>query len=229
MNAIITGATKGIGKAIAIKLAQNGYNLALCARNENDLLLLRNELSKFNVDVFTMVTDCSLKADVLAFVAAVQKAFPKIDVLVNNVGVFLPGSLLDENDEVFELQQQLNLNATYYMSKYIGKIMRTQQYGHLFNMCSIASIETLENSGSYCVTKSAMRSLNYVLRKELAPYNVKVTAILPGATFTDSWAGTTIGREKFMTAQDVAEVLFSALTLSSVANVDEIVLRPINF
>jgi NADP-dependent 3-hydroxy acid dehydrogenase YdfG len=74
-----------------------------------------------------------------------------------------------------------------------------------------------------------MRSLNYVLRKELAPYNVKVTAILPGATFTDSWAGTTIGREKFMTAQDVAEVLFSALTLSSVANVDEIVLRPINF
>jgi short-subunit dehydrogenase len=229
MNAIITGATKGIGKAIAIKLAQNGYNLALCARNENDLLLLRNELSKFNVDVFTMVTDCSLKADVLAFVAAVQKAFPTIDVLVNNVGVFLPGSLLDENDEVFELQQQLNLNATYYMSKYIGKIMRTQQYGHLFNMCSIASIETLENSGSYCVTKSAMRSLNYVLRKELAPYNVKVTAILPGATFTDSWAGTTIGREKFMTAQDVAEVLFSALTLSSVANVDEIVLRPINF
>ena len=229
MNAIITGATKGIGKAIAIKLAQNGYNLALCARNENDLLLLRNELSKFNVDVFTMVADCRLKTDVLAFVATVQKAFPKIDVLVNNVGVFLPGSLLDENDEVFELQQQLNLNATYYMSKYIGKIMRAQQYGHLFNMCSIASIETLENSGSYCVTKSAMRSLNYVLRKELAPYNVKVTAILPGATFTDSWAGTTIGREKFMTAQDVAEVLFSALTLSSVANVDEIVLRPINF
>lgn len=229
MNAIITGATQGIGKAIALKLAQHGYNLGVCARNENDLQQLKTELQLYGNQVFTMVADCSKKEDVLAFAAKATAQFPKIDVLINNVGIYIPANFLDETDEIFEYQMQVNLYATYYLSKHFGKIMRIQQAGHIFNMCSVASIETLANSSSYGVTKAAMLSLNHVLRKELAPYNVKVTSVLPGATLTTSWKGTEIPSEKFVQPSDIADLLYAALNLSSAANVDELIVRPINF
>lgn len=229
MNAVITGATKGIGKAIALKLAQSGYNLAICARTETDLIELQKELELFGVKVFVKVSDFSRKADVLSFIDFVKSSFGTIAVLVNNAGVFLPGSLLDENDETFELLQNVNLNSTYYMAKEFGKVMRNQGSGHIFNICSIASKTVIENAGSYSVTKTAMLSLNNVLRKELAQYNVKVTAILPGSTLTASWDGTTINPAKFVQPEDVANALHAILNLSSGANVDEIILTPLNF
>ncbi len=228
-NAVITGATKGIGKAIAIKLAVSGYNIAVCARTEKDLIALQKELEPTGVQILTVVADCSRKADVMNFFEKAKAAFTTIDVLVNNAGVFLTGNILDEDDNTFELQQQLNLNSTYYFSKYFGKIMRSQRYGHIFNICSIASVQTIENAGSYSVTKTAMLSLNNVLRKELADYNVKVTAILPGSTLTASWEGTTINPDKFVQPEDIANSLYSILNLSSGVNVDEITLTPLKF
>ena len=229
MNAVITGATKGIGKAIAIELASKGYNLAVCARTAQDLTELQQELQQFDVKIFTKVADCSVKAEVLSFCDFAAQSLKQIDVLVNNAGAFLPGSLLDEADEAFEKQQALNVNAGYYLAKYFGKIMRKQLFGHIFNICSIASLETIENAGSYCVTKAAMLSLNNVLRKELAQYNVKVTAILPGSTLTASWEGTTINPDKFVQPEDIANSLYSILNLSSGVNVDEITLTPLKF
>lgn len=229
MNAVITGATKGIGRAIAIKLAEEGYNLAICARTATDLNTLENELKYTNVKILTMVVDCSQKNEVLAFVDFVKLSFKSVAVLVNNAGVFLPGNLLDEADENFEQQQLLNVNAAYYLAKYFGKIMREQMFGHIFNICSIASIEVIDNAGSYSVTKAAMLSLNHVLRRALAQYNVKVTAILPGSTLTASWEGTNLPPEQFVQPADIANSLYSILTLSTGANVDELILKPLNF
>lgn len=229
MNAVITGATKGIGKAIAIKLAQKGYNLAICARTSQDLDLLQQELRLLDVKVYTMVADCSIKAEVMAFCDFAKQSLNQIDVLVNNAGTFIPGSMLDESDDVYETQQNLNVNAAYYLSKYFGKIMRKQLFGHIFNICSVASIETIENASSYCVTKAAMLSLNNVLRKELAQYNVKVTAILPGSTLTASWEGTDLPPSQFVQPEDIANSLYSILNLSAGANVDELILKPLSF
>ncbi len=229
MNAVITGATKGIGKAIAIKLASEGFNLSVCARTENDLTELKKELESTGVKVFAFVADCSKKEEVLAFIENTLGTFATIDVLVNNVGVFLTGNLLDEDDESFELQEQLNLNATYYFAKYFGKIMRNKRSGHIFNICSIASVEIIENAGAYTVTKTAMLSLNNVLRKELSSHNVKVTAILPGSTLTASWIGTQINPERFVQPTDIANSLYSILKLSDGVNVDEIVMTPLKF
>ncbi|KQC00353.1 SDR family oxidoreductase [Pedobacter sp. Hv1] len=229
MNAVITGATKGIGRAIALKLASHGYNLALCARTEKDLEVLKEELAHANVKVFTMVADCSNKTAVLAFCKFASSSFDQVDVLVNNAGVFLPGSLLDEPDEAFEKQQRLNVYSAYYFSKHFGKMMRELRSGHIFNICSIASVQTIDNAGSYSVTKAAMYSLNNVLRKELAQYNVKVTAILPGSTLTASWEGTHLPPEQFVQPEDIANSLYSILNLSSGVNVDELILKPLNF
>ena len=229
MNAIITGATKGIGKAIAIKLAEAGYNLGICARNNDDLAGLSRELAYTGVRIFYQATDCSSKTQVYEFCAALIAEFGTIDVLVNNAGVFLPGSLLDEEDERFEYQQLLNLNSAYYLSKYIGRMMRKQGFGHIFNICSEASKETKQNGGSYSVTKSGLLSLNHVLRQELSEYNVKVTAILPGSTLTASWEGTEIPAGSFVQPEDIANTLHTVLNLSSGVNVEEIILKPLNF
>ena len=229
MNAVITGATKGIGRAIAIKLAKEGYDLAICARTESDLIALKDELVPAGGKIFYSVTDCSIKEQVYRFCEEVHAIMDKVDVVVNNAGIFLPGTLLDEDDEQFELQQRVNLDAVYYLSKYFGKLMRKQGSGHLFNICSVSSREINENAGSYGVTKSALLSLNYVLRQELSKYNVKVTAILPGATLTDSWKGTQIPPERFVQPEDIAEVLNTVLNLSGGVNVEEIILKPLAF
>jgi 3-oxoacyl-[acyl-carrier protein] reductase len=229
LNAIITGATKGIGKAIAIKLASNGYNLAICARNEADLLAFKKELAQYEVEVIAIMADMSNKDKIYDFCSKVAASFKNIDVLINNVGVFKPGSLLDETDENFEYQGMVNVNSVYYLSKYFGKIMRSQRKGHIFNICSVASTQVVENAGSYSVTKTAMLSLNHVLRKELSVHNVKVTAILPGSTLTASWAGTQISPEKFVQPEDIANSLYTILNLSEGVNVDEMILTPLNF
>jgi len=229
MNAVITGASKGIGRAIALKLAQNGYNLAICARNQAEVKAFENELQEFDVEVLALAVDCSKKENVISFFNQVKTQMKSIDVLVNNVGIFLPGNILDEADEVFEMQQQVNLNVAYYLSKNFGKMMREAKSGHIFNICSVASLQVVENAGSYSVTKTAMLSLNNVLRKELADFNVKVTAILPGSTLTASWEGTTIAAETFVQPEDIANSLYSILNLSSGVNVDELVLTPLKF
>lgn len=229
MNAIITGATKGIGKAIAVKLAQEGFNLGICARNHSELAALAEELAYTGVNIFYTATDCSVKEQVYEFGADMAVKLGTIDVLINNAGVFMPGSLLDEDDEAFEMQQRLNINSAYYLTKYFGKMMRKQEFGHIFNICSVASKEIVENAGSYSVTKGALLSLNNVLRKELSKYNVKVTAVLPGSTLTSSWDGTQIPAERFVQPADIAETLFTILSLSSGANVDEIILKPLIF
>jgi 3-oxoacyl-[acyl-carrier protein] reductase len=229
MNAIVTAATKGIGRAISIKLAEQGYNLAICARNAQELKNFAEELKYTGVQIKYLKADCGVKADVYAFCDFALQEFGAIDVLVNNAGTFLPSTLLDESDESFELQLNLNLLCAYYVSKRIGKIMREHRHGHIFNICSVASKEIVKNAGTYSVTKTAMLCLNNVLRQELAEYNVKVTAILPGSTLTASWEGTDIPEDKFVQPEDIANTIYHVLNLSTGANVDEVIIKPIHF
>ncbi len=229
MKAIITGATKGIGRAIAIKLFENGYEIVLLARNLEELKKLQNDLFLEGKTVLIYAVDCANKTEIYKFFNDVEQDFGFVDVLVNNVGAFLPGNLLDEDDETFEKQQQVNVNASYYFSKFFGKKMRDKKRGHIFNICSVASNFPVKNGGSYSVTKAAMLSLNHVLRQELAPHHVKVTAFLPGSTKTSSWEGTNIPDEKFVQPEDIAETLFTILNLSTGVNVDEVLITPLDF
>ena len=152
MKALITGATRGIGKAIAMTLAAAGYDIATCARNETELKTLRRDLTDYNVKVIAIIADGTKKEEVYTFCNEVKDSWGHIDVLVNNAGMFLMGSIFDEPDEQFETQLQLNLTANYYFSKFFGKIMRIRKAGHIFNICSVASLSPAKNAGSYSVT-----------------------------------------------------------------------------
>ncbi len=228
MNTIITGATKGIGKALAIKFASEGHSLAVCARNEQDLASLKAELALSfpNIKVFTQVTDISKKSEVEAFGHATIKAMGHIDVLINNGGVFLPGYTTDEVDGTLEKMIDTNLYSAYHLTRIMVPFMKSSTKPHIFNMCSIASITAYPNGGSYGISKFALLGYTKVLRQELKEQNIKVTAIMPGATWSDSWAGVELPYDRLMEAKDIADSVWAAYNLGKSAVVEEIVIRP---
>ena len=228
MNAVITGATKGMGKAIAYKLAEAGYNLLICARSQSEIDLLCRDLMERNpgIKAAGLQTDCSNPEDVTQFSNFVQQHFQSVDVLINNVGVFYPSSILDEEEDNLHNQLQINFLTAYTLCKVIGRIMRDAQKGHIVHICSIAAIKPVVEAGSYSVTKAALLSLTKVLRLELMAHKVKVTAIHPGSTLTSSWEGTSIPAERFIAPEDVANAVLYCLSTSVGANPDELIITP---
>jgi len=228
MNAVITGATKGMGKAIAEKLAQAGYNLIICARNEAETERLGRQLMDDNpgIKVLGLKTDCSDPKQVNQFCSFVQQHFQTVDVLINNVGTFIPAKILDEDDDVLQMQLQLNFLAAYSFCKAFGKMMRDAGKGHIINICSIAALNPVVTAGSYSVTKAALLSLTKVLRLELMKHKVKVTAIHPGSTLTSSWEGTSIPAERFIAADDIANAVLYCLSTTIGANPEELIITP---
>ncbi|MDC0230581.1 SDR family oxidoreductase [Aureispira] len=224
MNAIITGATKGIGRAITELLAKNGFNVAVCARTQADLETLKKDIEKHGIQVIIEAVDMSKKTAVKAFVSKIRKEWDSVDILVNNAGVFIPCELTnEENDDAFEMMMNLNLYSTYYMTQGILPMMIEQSKGHVFNICSIASIMPY---GAYAVSKHAMLGFSKVLREEVKEKGIRVTSILPGATYTASWEGTELPQERFMKSEDIAKSLLDIYTLSDQTVVEEIILRP---
>ncbi|MBK6976883.1 MAG: SDR family oxidoreductase [Cytophagaceae bacterium] len=225
--AVVSGGSRGIGKAIVRKLAENGFDVAVCGRIADSLSALKYEIYEdFGTEVFEFVADVSQKAEVKAFGDFVLNLKIPPTILVNNAGVFIPGKILEEPDENLENMLSTNLLSAYYLSKAIVPVMIDLPLAHIFNISSIAGIEAYASSGSYSISKFAMMGLGKSLREELKTSNVRVTSILPGATLTDSWAGVELPDSRFMKGSDIAEVLWSAFSLSASATVEEIILRP---
>ena len=227
MNVIITGASKGLGKAIAEKFAAASNTLFLCSRNENILLAAQQELlQQFSqCSIKVMAIDVSKKENAIAFGKfCLQHGAP--DILINNAGSFLPGSIYEEKDGTFEHMLETNLYSAYHLTRTVLPTMMKAKQGHIFNMCSIASVAAYNNGGSYSISKFALLGLTKNLRAELRSYNIKVTAVIPGAVYTDSWSESGIDPERIMQASDVANMVYAASLLSPQACVEEILLRP---
>lgn len=227
MKIIITGATKGIGRAIAEKFASEGFDVAVCARSEADLAAFKKDFEeKYGVEVLTKVTDMRQKSDVLAFADFVKKHWGEVDCLVNNAGIFLPGSVQEEADGTLEKTMETNLYSAYHFTRAMLPIMLAKGSGHIFNMCSIASQIAYPNGGAYSISKFALLGFTKVLREELKLKGIKVTAILPGATWSDSWAGADFPESRLMQASDIAIAVWAAWQMSPAAVVEELVVRP---
>lgn len=227
MNAVITGASRGIGKAIASVFALHGYNLLLNARSEDRLLQTVEELRTAfpNIVIGARAMDLSRRQEARLFGEWVLQQADTIDVLVNNAGSFLPGNVSDEAEGTLEKMMDTNLFSAYWLTRALLPRMMTAGSGHIFNMCSIAGLQAYPNGGAYSISKFALIGFSKNLRRELMEYGIKVTAVIPGAVYTDSWAGF-VEKERIMEAEDVAQMIYAASRLSPQAVVEEIVLRP---
>lgn len=225
--AIVSGGTRGIGKAIVEIFAQNGFDVVVSARKEADLLDLKVFIEKkYAVKCFIKQADLSIKAQVLAFSDFILSLNQEIGILVNNAGAFIPGNLHEEADGILEQLIETNLYSAYYLTRGLTPKMIEQKSGHIFNICSVASLKAYPNGGSYSISKFALLGFSKVLREEMKNFGVKVTSIMPGAVYTDSWAGAGIPKERFMTVADVAQTIWSAFSLSKNAVIEDIVMRP---
>lgn len=228
MNVIITGASRGVGKATAEIFAANGHHLYLCSRSETALYKTMEELmTKYPaVTVKAKPFDLSKKENAIAFGKWILNFGISIDVLFNNAGSFEPGSVYNEPDGALESQIENNLYSAYHLTRTILPEMIKQKSGHIFNMCSVASIKAYKNGGAYSISKTALYSFSKNLREEMKPHDIKVTAVIAGATFTDSWAGSGIDKKRFMETEDIAKMIYAASQLSPQACVEEILIRP---
>ena len=227
--AIITGASQGMGKVIAEKLLAEGFSIAVCARNKEKLAELEKGWNEKypTASVIAYPANLSNKEELSAFADTVLTNFPQIDLLVNNAGMYLPGTIADEPEDLLEMMIGINLYSAYRLTRKILPKMKEERKGHIFNMCSIASLKAYPNGGSYSISKYALLGFSENLREELKEYGIKVTSICPGATYTPSWEGSSIEPGRIMEAADVATMLWSAYNLSPQADVETIVMRPV--
>ena len=229
MNIVITGGSKGMGKALAAKYADNGNNVFICARNEKDLADAAFEINKKNKNelVKYMVADISLKSSADKFAGWLQETNVVPDILINNAGQFIPGSIYNEVNGLLEKMIAANLYSAYYITRALLPPMMKRKSGHLFNMCSIASLSAYHNGGSYSISKYALMGFSKNLREELKPYDIKVTAVYPGAVYTSSWADSGVDPKRIMEIRDITEMIYTASMLSPQACVEDIVIRPL--
>lgn len=224
---VVSGGTKGIGKAIIERFSANGFNIITCSRNLSDLEALKADIeNKYNNSVHIVKADLSRQEEVKNFVQSILNITDHVDVLVNNSGVFIPGQIHTEEEGTLEKMIDTNLYSAYHLSRGLIPSMKKQGAGHIFNMCSIASITAYASGGSYSISKFAMYGMSKSLREELKEFNIRVTAVLPGATYTASWEGVDIPEERFMKSEDVAEAVYAAHQMSPSSVMEEVVIRP---
>jgi short-subunit dehydrogenase len=228
MTIIISGATKGIGRAIAERFAKEDNNIIVCARNQNDLNAMKDSFEKefplSNLSVHN--ADMSKRDEVEAFADRILKAGVVPDIIINNAGYFIPGSVYNEEQGTLEKMIEVNLYSAYHLTRALLPKMMEAKRGHIFNMCSIASLNAYANGGAYSISKFALLGFSKNLREEMKPFGIKVTAVIPGATMTASWEGADIDPKRIMEVNDIAEMIYAASKLSAQAVVEDIILRP---
>jgi short-subunit dehydrogenase len=228
MNSIITGASRGLGKAIAEQFAAAGYDLVLSSRDPVALDGAVRELGERYpaATIRSRAADLSDKEQAQELGRWVLDTGVPVDVLVNNAGQFIYGSLYEEAEGMLEQLIAVNLYGAYHLTRALLPVMMSRKKGHIFNICSIASLKAYYHGGAYGISKYALAGFSANLREEMKEHGIKVTAVYPGAAYTDSWTGSGVDPHRIMEAGDIARMVVAAAGLSPQATVEEIVLRP---
>lgn len=232
----ITGATAGFGEACAIKFAQNNYNLILNGRRTDRLDELKGKLEKeYNTSVYLLPFDVRNEQDVFGSINSLAEEWKKIDVLINNAGLALGRDYFHEASlEDWNTMVDTNVKGLLYVSKAVSPMMAERKSGHIINLGSVAAKDIYEKGNVYCATKAAVDAITLGMRIDLLQWNIKVTAIHPGAAETEfsivrfkgdkETAGKVYEGFQPLTAEDVAEVIYYTTTLPQHVCINDLVL-----
>ena len=229
MKVVITGASRGLGFALAEAFAKEGHDLYLTSRSEVKLYhALASLQTRFPDQVIkAKAFDIGAKTGAVEFGQWVLGSAVETDVLINNAGIFEPGRVIDEPEGQMEKMLNTNFLSAYYVTRILLPSMMERKSGHIFNMSSIAALQAYPSGGSYSVSKFALTGFSKNLREELKPYSIKVTCVYPGAVYTDSWAAAGISPGRIMKATDIADTVVQISKLSPQAVVEDLVIRPL--
>lgn len=216
-NALITGAGKGIGKAVAIALAKEGVNVILLARTQADIDQVATEINALGVKSLAITADVS---DINSVNKAIEKAiaeFKNIDILINNAGIAAFGNFLELEPAAWERIIQVNLMGTYYVTRAVLPNMIENQTGDIINISSTAGLNGNALTSAYSASKFAVLGLTDSLMQEMRKHNIRVTALTPSTVATDMAKDLKLtdgNPEKVMQSEDIAELIIAQLKLN---------------
>jgi len=225
--AVVTGASRGIGRAIAEMLASEGVFVAATARSEEKLRQLQHDIKSIGGQIHTIVADLSDSLSAQNIVSQTITKFGRLDILINNAGIAFQASLLDTSTEKWDQLMAINARAPFLLCKEAIPYMKAAGGGTIIQISSIIGVKGYINQGAYTASKHALMGMSKVLAQEVQPDNIRVHTILPGGVATEMIAQVRpdLKKSELMAPEDIADIVLFLLTHRSNAVIDDIHVR----
>ena len=224
--ALVTGASRGIGLAIARTLGRMGANLSLCARDSARLAAVADEFERAGISVLAISADVTRPADLASLVEKTQDSLGPIDVLVNNAGIGYFAPVQDAAEANWDAVLDTNLKAVFLLSRLVAPGMIQRRSGHIVNIASLAGKNAFAGGGIYCASKWGLLGLTQCMAEDLRAFDIRVCAICPGSVATDFSPHSAKSAEKMLKPEDVAHAVEMVLTQAPQSFISEVLLRP---
>ena len=227
--ALITGGSRGIGKAIAIRLAQLGAPVCICGRNPHNLKSAANEISSYGAKVLPHLADVTNAADINALVQATESQLGPISILVNNAGIGNPGfgPIQEKSGADWDTVLDTNLKSAFLVSRAVAPLMIQRRGGDIINISSLAGKNTFAGGALYCASKWGLQGLTGCMAEDLRQYGIRVSAICPGSVATEFSGRGPKDPTKVLTAEDVAHAVAMLAIQGPQSFISEVHLRPL--
>ena len=225
--ALVTGGSRGIGRAIALRLAHLGASVAICGRNEEALAATEAELQKGGSPIFSQTADVSRGSDAAAVVEKTEATLGPISILVNNAGIGLFGPVHEKTEADWDRVLSTNLKSVFLVSRAVIPSMIRQGYGDIINISSLAGRNAFAGGAIYCASKWGLQGLSACMAEDLRDHGIRVSVICPGSVATDFSSGPAKDPTKALVPEDVAHAVEMLVTQRAQSFVSEIQLRPL--
>ena len=224
--ALVTGASRGIGLAIARSLARMGARLGLCARDPGRLEQAASELRRDGADVVAVSADVRRADEIASLVKQIEQSLGPIDILVNNAGIGYFAPIQEASEANWDAVLDTNLKAVFLLSKAVAPGMIGRRSGHIVNIASLAGKNSFTGGGIYCASKWGLLGLTQCMAEDLRPFGIRVSAVCPGSVATDFSPHTGKDTSKMLQPEDVAHAVETILTQAPQSFISEVLLRP---
>jgi 3-oxoacyl-[acyl-carrier protein] reductase len=224
--ALITGASRGIGLAIARSLATMGAKLALCARDPGRLIGVAAEFERYGVPVLAVPADVSRAGDIVSLVQKTEQSLGPIEILINNAGIGLFGPIQDASEANWDSVLDTNLKSVFLLCRAVAPGMIARRRGHIINIASLAGKNAFAGGAIYCASKWGLLGLTECMAEDLRPHAIRVSAVCPGSVATDFSPHGNKDPRKMLQPEDVAHAVETILTQAPQSFISEILLRP---
>jgi 3-oxoacyl-[acyl-carrier protein] reductase len=225
--ALVTGASRGIGRAIALRLAELGASLAICGRDAQALASVETELKKCGVMVYSQVADVTRSSEVTSFVAKTESALGAISILINNAGIGLFGPTHQKTEADWDRVLDTNLKSVFLLSREVAPSMIRRGKGDIINISSLAGRNAFVGGGIYCASKWGLQGLSACMAEDLRDHGIRVSTVCPGSVATAFSGSKPKDPSKALTAADVAHAVAMLVTQGPQSFISEVQLRPL--
>ncbi len=227
--ALITGGSRGIGKAIAMKFAQLGAAVAVCARDQKTLEATAGELKKLSQRVLAIPADVTKADDISSLVKLTEEKLGAITLLVNNAGIGNPGfgAVQEKSESDWDTVLDTNLKSVFLLSRAVAPLMIQRRRGDIINISSLAGKNTFAGGGLYCASKWGLQGLTGCMAEDLRGYGIRVSVICPGSVATEFSGRGAKDASKVLTAEDVAHAVAMVALQGPQSFISEVQMRPV--